>query len=85
MTVGFVAVFGAFGLLAAPTADLVARHEVRIFRDADTTDPIVDNAARVQAAASAWLDRVGPATVAAAVAVLLLAATAVQVLRRQRR
>jgi cytochrome c-type biogenesis protein len=26
MTAWFVAVFGAFGLLAAPTADLVARH-----------------------------------------------------------
>ncbi|NHW87477.1 cytochrome c biogenesis protein CcdA, partial [Escherichia coli] len=26
MTLGFVAVFGAFGLLAAPAADAVARH-----------------------------------------------------------
>jgi len=60
-------------------------YEIRVFRDADTSDPIVDNAAKAQAAVAGWLDQVGPATVAAAVAVLLLAATAVPVLRRQRR
>jgi cytochrome c-type biogenesis protein len=76
---------GALLLLAGAYVAWYGWYEIRIFRDADTTDPIIDNAARVQAAASAWLDRVGPATVAAAVAVLLIATTAIPLLRRTRR
>jgi cytochrome c-type biogenesis protein len=76
---------GALLLLAGAYVAWYGWYEIRVFRDAGTTDPIVDTAAKAQAAVAGWLDQVGPATVAATVAVLLLATTAVQVLRRQRR
>ncbi|MGN9913388.1 cytochrome c biogenesis CcdA family protein [Phytohabitans sp. LJ34] len=76
---------GALLLLAGAYVAWYGWYEIRIFRDADTTDPIIDNAARVQATASAWLDRVGPATVAATVAVLLIATAVIPLLRRTRR
>lgn len=76
---------GVLLLLAGAYVAWYGWYEIRVFRDGDTTDPIIDNAARVQAAAAGRLDRAGPAAVAAAVAVLLLATAAIPLLRRTRR
>jgi hypothetical protein len=46
-------------------------YELRVFADATTTDPIIDAAARVQAAVAAWLSALGPTTVVLIFAVLL--------------
>jgi cytochrome c-type biogenesis protein len=60
-------------------------YELRVFRDGDATDPVVDTATRLQGGAARWLDQAGPATAAAALGVLLVATLAVQLLRRARR
>lgn len=76
---------GALLLIAGAYVAWYGWYEIRVFRDADTTDPIVDTAAAVQTAAASWLDSVGPAAVAAVAAILLAATAAVHVLRRARR
>ncbi|MEH1125594.1 cytochrome c biogenesis CcdA family protein [Micromonospora sp. CPCC 206061] len=60
-------------------------YELRVFRDGDTTDPIIDTATRAQATIARWLDQAGPAVAAATFAALLLATVAAQLLRRTRR
>lgn len=59
-------------------------YEIRVFRGVRADDPVVDGAARVQRAVSGWLDALGPAVVAAAVAVLLCGMLGVALARRRR-
>jgi len=54
--------------------------EIRVFDDADTADPIIDGAARIQTALSSWLSNLGPRAVVIAFAVLLAAAITAAVL-----
>ncbi|GAA1860971.1 cytochrome c biogenesis CcdA family protein [Asanoa iriomotensis] len=76
---------GALLLVAGAYVAWYGWYEIRVFRDGDTTDPVIDTAADLQSTAASWLDSIGPATAAVAVAVLLAATAAVQVLRRTRR
>lgn len=60
-------------------------YELRVFADANTTDPIIEGAAQIQVAISSWLDRIGPRGLVVAFAVLLAAATTVAVFLGLRR
>jgi len=60
-------------------------YELRVFRDADTTDPVVDAAAEIQSAVSGWLDALGWRGAVVAFALLLAATVTVSVLIGLRR
>ncbi|MCW6010578.1 cytochrome c biogenesis CcdA family protein [Micromonospora sp. CPCC 205371] len=76
---------GALLLIAGGYVAWYGWYELRVFRDGDTTDPIIDTATRAQADIARWLDQAGPAVVATAFAILLFATVAVRLLRRARR
>lgn len=76
---------GGLLLIAGAYVAWYGWYELRIFRDGDTTDPIIDTATRAQGTIARWLDQAGPTVVATAFAVLLFATVAVQMLRRARR
>lgn len=59
-------------------------YELRVFAGDADRDPVVEGAARVQSAISVWLSDLGPAVVSGAVAVLLVAAVAIAVVRSRR-
>lgn len=59
-------------------------YELRVFAGDTGSDAIVEGAARVQSAISAWLSDLGPGVVAVTVAALLVASLAVAVVRRRR-
>jgi cytochrome c biogenesis protein CcdA len=76
---------GGLLLLAGGYVAWYGWYELRVFRDGDTTDPIVDAATRLQGTAANLLDQAGPAVAAAAFGLLLAATLTVQLLRRARR
>lgn len=74
------------GVLLVLTGGYVAWYgwyEIRVFRGADTDDPIIEAAAGVQRALSGWLDALGPAVVAGVLMVLLAGTVGVALARRR--
>ncbi|MEW2385925.1 cytochrome c biogenesis protein CcdA [Micromonospora sp. NPDC047707] len=59
-------------------------YEISVFRGGTGNDPIIYNAAAIQAAVGGWLDRLGPTTIAITFVILLAAATAAALLRQRR-
>jgi cytochrome c-type biogenesis protein len=57
-------------------------YELRVLGGGDGTDPIVDTAARIQAAIAGWVDRLGAGGIAGTLVTMLL--VAVIVIRRRR-
>ncbi len=55
-------------------------YEIRVFADADTTDPIIDAAAAIQAALSGWLTDLGTTSVVIVFGLILAAAITTAVL-----
>ncbi|AVH56240.1 MULTISPECIES: cytochrome c biogenesis CcdA family protein [Streptomyces] len=75
---------GALLLLVGAYVAYYGWYEIRVQQDPATTDPVIDAAGTAQRALADTLDTIGPAAIAALLAVLLLAALAIRRRRAQR-
>ena len=71
---------GALLIIAGLYVTWYGWFEIRVFNNADTADPIIDAAARIQTAISGWLAGLGPEAVVIAFAALLAIAITAAVL-----